>query len=351
MENLHKNFVLEVLDSHYKPEIAKKVFATSFLIQYLDKKTRSVDRSSKSRASFANIYAIYILIKDYLNVVSTKKKYAGYKGMRFSEALKQVRMLPWGEKLQNHALNHRLNEEFRKFFGSHIKHLPIIRDLSTKRYWINEKLLLIKINGDEVNIADVIIKIIDRYIVLKQEGYTHFIGICRALQKNFDSKKVFDFINSIFSEDTDARLFEVASYCILKEHYKDKGFHLYRTGRTNANDGGIDFVLKPEGRFFQVTEVLNFEKYFLDIEKLMHYPITFVVRTELSPKESLIRIQADAKNKYNKETLEQYLRCFEEVITLPVLRDYLREINSKKGIRELLNELVLQYQIEYNIKS
>ena len=351
MENSHKNFVLEVLDAHYKPEIAKKVFATSFLIQYLDKKTRSVDRSSKSRASFANIYAIYVLLKDYLNVLSTKKKYGGYEGMRFSEALKQVRMLPWGEKLQNHALNHRLNEEFRKFFGSHIKYGPIIRDLSTKRYWINEKLLWIKVNGDEVNIADVVIKIIDRYIALKQESYTHFIGICKALQKNFDSKKVFDFINSILSEDTDARLFEVVSYCLLKEHYKDLGFHLYRTGRTNANDGGIDFVLKPEGRFFQVTEVFNFEKYFLDIEKLMHYPITFVIRTELSSKESTNRIEADAKNKYTKETLRKYLNCFEEITTLPVLRDYLREINSKKRVRELLNELALQYQIEYNIKS
>lgn len=291
------------------------------------------------------------MLKDYLNVISTKKKYAGYEGMRFSEALKQVRMLPWGEKLQNHALNHRLNEEFRKFFGSHVKYIPVIRDLSTKRYWINEKLLWIKINGKEVNIADVIIKIIDRYIALKQESYTHFIGICKTLQKNFDSKKVFDFINSILSEDTDARLFEVVSYCILKEHYKDGGFHLYRTGRTNANDGGIDFALKPEGRFFQVTEVFNFEKYFLDIEKLMHYPITFVIRTELSAKESTNRIEADAKHKYAKETLQKYLSCFEEIITLPVLRDYLRKINSKKGVRGLLNELALQYQIEYNIKS
>lgn len=351
MENSHKNFVLEFLDDHYKPEIAKKVFAMSFLIQYLDKKTKSVDRSSKSRASFANIYAIYVLAKDYLNVISTKKKYKGYDGMRFSEALRQVRLLPWGEKLQNHALNHRLNEEFRKFFGSHIKLVPIIRDLTTKRYWINERLLWIKINGEEVNIADVIIKIIDRYIALKQEIYTHFIGICKKLQKDFDSNKVFDFINSILSEDTDARLFEVVSYCILKEHYKDEGLHLYRTGRTNANDGGIDFVLKPEGKFFQVTEVFNFEKYFLDIEKLIHYPITFVIRTELSPKESTNRIEADAKNKYNKETVQKYLNCFEEIITLPVLRDYLREISSKKGVRELLNELALQYQIEYNIKS
>lgn len=39
---------------------------------------------------------------------------------------------------------------------------------------------------------------------------------------------------------------------------------LFRTGRTDANDGGIDFVMKPVGRVFQVTETLDFKKYFLD---------------------------------------------------------------------------------------
>lgn len=54
---------------------------------------------------------------------------------------------------------------------------------------------------------------------------------------------------------------------------------LYKTGRTNANDGGIDFVMKPLGRFFQVTEVDVYNKYLLDIDKVMHYPVTFVVKT------------------------------------------------------------------------
>lgn len=351
MKNLQKDFVLEVLETQYKPDLAKKIFAESFLIQYLDKKTRSVGRSSKSRASFANIYAIYVLLKDYQSVTATKKKYQGYEGMRFSDALRQVKMLPWGGKLQNHALNHRLNEEFRKFFGSKTKQLPIIRNLSTLRYWINEKLLQIKMDKEEVNVAIAITKIIDRYISLKQEDYTQFTDSCKKLQKNFDGEKVFTFLNSILSEDTDARLFEVFSFCLLKEHYRLTGFTLFRTGRTNANDGGIDFVLKPSGRFFQVTEVLNFEKYFLDIEKLIHYPITFVIKTELLPKETFDRIKMEAKDKYNKAILEKYMACFEEIITLPTLRNYLKEANSKKSTRILLDDLILQYQVEYNIKD
>ena len=351
MEKTHKNFVLEILENHYKTEIAEKVFSSSFLIQYLDKKTRSVDRSSKSRASFANIYAIYVLVKDYLKIIASKSDYSKYEGIRFSEALKQVRSLPWGNKLQNHALNHRLNEEFKKFFGAETKQLPIIRDLTTRYYWFNEKLLHVKLNGEEKNIAEVVIEIIDQYIALKQEGYEKFINTCKKLQKSFDAKKVFDFINLTLSENTDARLFEIVSYCVLKEHYKHDKSVLYRTGRTNANDGGIDFVLKPGGRFFQVTEVLDFEKYFLDIEKLNHYPITFVIKTELSPKESMEYIIVDAKKIYNKEKVRGYLNCFEEIITLPVLRIYLQEINSLKTTRELLDELMIQYQTEYNLKD
>lgn len=47
-----------------------------------------------------------------------------------------------------------------------------------------------------------------------------------------------------------------------KSSVKKYNLRLYKTGRTNANDGGIDFVLKPVGRFFQVTEVGRYDKYF-----------------------------------------------------------------------------------------
>jgi hypothetical protein len=63
---------------------------------------------------------------------------------------------------------------------------------------------------------------------------------------------------------------------------------LYKTGRTNANDGGIDFVMKPLGRFFQVTETLDFKKYFLDIDKIQKYPITFVIKSN-EPTQDLLR--------------------------------------------------------------
>lgn len=82
-------------------------------------------------------------------------------------------------------------------------------------------------------------------------------------------------IDSLLEEKSEARIFEIISYSILKNHYKnqhifigtsmndikEESLNLYKTGRTNANDGGIDFVMKPLGRFFQVTEVDKYLSY------------------------------------------------------------------------------------------
>ncbi|MFY9381878.1 MAG: hypothetical protein WAO54_06660, partial [Eubacteriales bacterium] len=71
--------------------------------------------------------------------------------MRFSDAFSRQRQLPFGEKLQNHALNNRCNNEFRKYYNSVTNEVPIIRNLVTKRYWINEKLLRIECENGIVN--------------------------------------------------------------------------------------------------------------------------------------------------------------------------------------------------------
>ena len=36
----------------------------------------------------------------------------------------------------------------------------------------------------------------------------------------------------------------------------------------------FDLVMKPLGRFFQVTETIDVGKYFLDIDKVQRFPIT-----------------------------------------------------------------------------
>ena len=93
------------------------IFSHSQIFQYLNLKTKSANKGSKSRGSFANLYAIYVLVEDYKAKKFDKtNKYKNYEGAKFSDLFKRQRELPFGQKLQNHALNHRMNEEFKKFF-------------------------------------------------------------------------------------------------------------------------------------------------------------------------------------------------------------------------------------------
>ena len=127
-----------------------EVFEHSPIIQYLNIKTKSASKGSKSRGSFANLYAIYVLVEDYISKGFHKTgKYTEYEGSIFSKLLKRQRELPFGQKLQNHALNHRMNQEFKKYFAT-CDYIPILRDVKTNRYWFNENLLKIKIDGKNI---------------------------------------------------------------------------------------------------------------------------------------------------------------------------------------------------------
>ena len=76
------------------------IFERNPLLQYLNIKTRSASRGSKSRGSFANIYAVYVLIEDFLkNNFDDQDNYADYDGARFTDLLGRQRELPFGNKL------------------------------------------------------------------------------------------------------------------------------------------------------------------------------------------------------------------------------------------------------------
>jgi len=265
MKHNFTNTIKEVLESYFG-ENHEQIFKNSELIQYLNIKTVSANRGAKARGSFANIYAIYVLVEDYINNEFHKKgKYSKYDGAMYSELLKRQRELPFGAKLQNHALNHRMNQEFKKHFST-CDYIPIIRVVETKKYWINENLLIVTANKETFNIAEATIEIIDKYVETKKSAFDSFIKTSKEFKtiESEQPEKVKKFILSLIEPNIDARIFEIVSYSILKNDYKEQsiffGFtletvgeenlKLYKTGRTNANDGGIDFVMKPLGRFF-----------------------------------------------------------------------------------------------------
>lgn len=134
------------------------IFTKSNIIQYLVKKTASANKGAKSRGSFANLYAIYVIVEDYIKKGYLEHgDYRKYEGAIYSDLIGRVRETPFGEKLQNHALNNRLNEEYLGDFPAD-EIGPIIRDTTTKRYWLNENLIRFRFHKNRINLAPSIIK-------------------------------------------------------------------------------------------------------------------------------------------------------------------------------------------------
>lgn len=375
IETRHHDFskiILEVLEDHFG-EVASDVFSSSSILGYINEKTRSANRGSKARGSFANLYALYVVVEDYIKKGffdgTTNMPYAKYEGARFTDLLTRQRKLYFGKKLQNHALNSRLNDEFRKFFPT-VGQPPIVRDMETRRYWVQEDLLLITIRNevghDKVyNIAKAIISIIDKYAQKKRHAFEKFLETCQQLTElgSTDSQKAIKFVKEQLAPNVDSRVFEIVSYAVLKAKYqqesvwigetKDDVFEkcliLYKTGRTNANDGGIDFVMKPLGRFFQVTETVDADKYFLDIDKVQKFPITFVVKSRQTVNQIREEIQNKAVQKYKIErVVNSYMKSVEEIINVDNLVKAFNDMIKSGDLEKVMNEIIKQSKVEFN---
>ncbi len=363
MEHVFTKTIINILKHNFGKQ-AKVIYENSNLLQYINIKTVSVSKDSKSRSSFANLYAIYVLVEDYIKYAFEKKKdYSKYTGANFSDLFYRQRDLPFGNKLQNHALNNRLNEEYKKYFFDS-KSIPIIRNSEKKKYWINENLLKIKIKNKIYDISKSIMAIIKEYIKAKQESFNLFIETCNKFDnKKLSNKEIKDFIFSLIEEKMDARIFEIVSFSILKYYYCTKHIYfgktkqkikkeilkLFKTGRTNANDGGIDFVMKPLGRFFQVTESLDFKKYFLDIDKIEKYPITFIIKTKKSEKDLKKEIYNNALLAYSIPSIvKKYMNCIEEIFNIPKLQKVYNIIEKNNLQCKVVKEILLQSKVEFN---
>lgn len=355
-------------------DAADDVFRASPLLGYLNYKTKSANRGSKSRGSFANHYALYVVVEDYIKKGylpggRLEGKYSEYDGARFSDLFRRQRELPFGQKLQNHALNTRLNDEFKKFFPS-VEAEPIVRDVARQRYWIHEDLISVEVRGHDGqmhrhNLAEAIMDIIDAYVATKKEAFEGFLETCKQISElsEKDVGTALEFVREQLQPNVDARVFEIVSFSVLKSFYGEKTVFwgwtrdalneevltLYKTGRTNANDGGIDFVMKPLGRFFQVTETVDVNKYFLDIDKIQRFPLTFVVKS-LDNTDVIIRnIEEQALGKYKiRAVVKSYMEALEEVINIPILLERLEEVRVSGKIPKVMNEIITQSCVEFN---
>lgn len=108
--------------------------------------------------------------------------------------------------------------------------------------------------------------------------------------------------------------------------------------------------MKPLGRFFQVTETTDVKKYFLDIDKIEKYPLTFVVKSQTDISELRAKIESQARKIYPVEQIVQkYMLAIEEIINIPTLLGYLRDSIQQGKLTQVIQEIVLQSRIEFNM--
>lgn len=364
--------IIDVLKNHFG-EYALDVFTSSPILGYLNNKTKAANRGSKARGAFANHYALYVVVEDYIKKGfadgRASQPYSKYDGARFSDLFRRQRELPFGSKLQNHALNSRLNDEFKKFYPS-VGKPPIVRDVATQRYWIQEDLLQVTVRHKDgkdniYNIAKALIDIIDAYVATKRAAFEGFLETCRQIAElgKQDPEQAIDFVVQQLAPNVDARVFEIVSYAVLKakfgqetvwigdtkENVAEEFLMLYKTGRTNANDGGIDFVMKPLGRFFQVTETIDVNKYFLDIDKVQRFPITFVVKSAETTAQIRAAIYAQAVAKYKIEAVvDTYMKAVEEIINVQDLVSAFDVVVKSGTLQSVMDEIVIQSKVEFN---
>lgn len=340
----------------------EEFYNQSDLLKYLNLKSGAIHGNSKTRRSLANWYAIYSILYFYKDsgFVNNKSSYLEFGGFPYSKLFDFQRLQYGGSKLQNHGFNSRTNDEFSNKISNDVSKPLIVK--SQGKYLVHPDFLYV--NNEDI--TDVVLETIEEYKNILMKKDHSFITILDDLMKEPSESGKKEKIKLLLNDDSEARIFEIISYAILETHYKNKSIFfgvtrdeiseenlkLYKTGRTNANDGGIDFVMRPVGRFFQVTEVDKYEKYFLDMDKVNHFPLTFVVKTyESSEKIKNDLLQFGTSKSGGLKVLEKaYHSAVEEVITINELIQWLEELEDN-DLNFLIEEINRYFRVEMNIEE
>lgn len=354
---ISEEFIRSILQSNF-PDQYQTIYDNSFLLQYLDLKMRAIHRDSKARRSFANIYAIYSILYFYQSdFYGNKAAYQRFEGYDYMQLFSFFRNLYGGSKLQNHALNSRVNSEFRNRFPNASDNLILSNG---GKYLIHINYLYV----GPYDISRVSCQIIEEYIRLISAKDRELLQTLHHLVNLTDYTLKRNCLCQLLHENAEARIFEIISFSILKNHYEtikvywgyspsdlyEDSLHLYKTGRTNANDGGIDFVMRPVGRFFQVTETDHYDKYLLDIDKVMHFPITFVIKT-LTPREIVLQQLETYIHQRSGGMLfleQNYRNAIEDIITINELRQWIFDL-SNEDIDQTIRDIDHYYKLEMQI--
>lgn len=356
-----EEYIQEILEKHYGTDW-EEYFDNSELFRYLNLKSGAIHGNSKTRRSLANWYAIFSILSFYKDAgfINNREDYSNFEGFQYQKLFDFQRLQYGGSKLQNHGFNSRTNDEFANKISQDVSRPLIVKDKG--RYLLHPDFLYV--NGEDI--TEVVLEIIEKYKTILMAKDHSFIEVLENLMADNTEEGKKSKIKLLLNDDSEARIFEIISYAILETHYKNQSVFfgwtrediseefliLYKTGRTNANDGGIDFVMRPLGRFFQVTEVNNYDKYFLDMDKVNHFPLTFVVKTHIDSatiKNDLL-VYGTEKSGGLKILESAYHSAVEEVITINELTGWLEDMD-KTDLNFLIEEIDRYFKVEMNIEE
>ncbi len=86
--------------------------------------------------------------------------------------------------------------------------------------------------------------------------------------------------------------------------------------------------------------------------KYQRYPITFVVKTEETTETITEKLRQRATAKYVvKKIVDRYIACVEEIINVPMLVAQFAAIVSQGQIRPVVEEIILQSRVEFNVEE
>ena len=94
------------------------------------------------------------------------------------------------------------------------------------------------------------------------------------------------------------------------------------------------------------------KKYFLDIDKLEKFPVTFVVKSTTPIEDLKNSIRDGAIEQYTVEkVVEKYMDCIEEIINIDSLIQSLDKVEKEKNLGNVLSEIIKQSKVEFNYED
>lgn len=96
----------------------------------------------------------------------------------------------------------------------------------------------------------------------------------------------------------------------------------------------------------------NYDKYLLDIDKVMHFPISFVIKTKQNKKNVLAELERYIEQRSSGMAVleERYRKAIEEIITINELQMWTEELDDE-DIDGIIRDIDIYYKLEMNMEA